>query len=829
MQQSKIPGWRLAAMLACLLSLTTCSEDSPTESDSGGKTPVIVTPAVTDAPTASWVPISGLPSGSGGFYGIVTSTAKADDTGYASIVQSDSGDFLIVPFNPSDPIGGGEIEVTVTDGGQITAEPILLTLDSLPPAPGEFSAIVSLLQEILTEQLRIAGLTRDSLVYASASAVPLPHVPYVLAYSAIDRPDNPNCLRALADGPVPYLGNTAVDIELLDRISGRADLRAYFEQQLAALDTVTVTYTPDYRATKRVAQVRGLGACIPAPDYGITTCGALANAMNQQFKLELAAVSVEAGLDQAVVSGLLVGGSLIPGGAPVSAGIGAVLWTDGVIQDGFRHMLPSEFINESTVFDASTHDFAEDFTQPGTWTRFGLTAQSKGWTVDKVALEAVLQVLGASAAGDAIGAAPGTFAQEAESAMQGYVQDQFSGQVVNELTDQSGLIQICPNTWSNINCAGTDFSTVSSETGILDIDSVGLEYEPTEIGEDFLKIVTKNVFGGGNSAGTAVPVNTERIEIFLDPFEASADTSDSVSFTSRVEHAEDVRLEFSIANGGSFLADQYSAQVFTPAAVWDPPLVLYAKSTASTGLREGQVDSDPRMDSAFITYSGNQFVLTPEFICLQPSQTTNFTIVVIEGQAESVDWYTVPANTGTIVPSGVIGASYTAPDELAGLVELNAVVNGEDTLTSTIDVSSCVCYWTFAGGSENATGVQSQAAALGGGLLISLTKAKGDISPPIVSITVPEFTGVGIHDEIVVIYTDATPEAWLYGDTAAPEPTMTVSEYVPADYMAATVTGQLQIAIDGTDPQQYRRLSFVLDFRAQFTSGVNPTICSDDQ
>ncbi|MBD3258039.1 hypothetical protein GF377_06365, partial [candidate division GN15 bacterium] len=757
---------------ALMVILATCSEDSPTNSDdTGGSTEVTVTPATTDAPSGSWVGLAGLPSGSSGFYGVVTSAAKADDTGYLPIVRSDSGDFMIVPFNPSDPIGGGQVQVVITDGGDITAEPVTLTLDSLPPAPGEFDAVVSLLQDILTEQLRIAGLSRDSLSYGSASEVPLSAVPYVLAHAAIDSPDNPNSLRALADGPVPYLDSAAIDIDFLDRVTAVTGLRDYLAEQLAALDTVTTSFATDYRVHRRVGSARSTNGCIPAPDYGIEGCGALSNAMRQQFALELAAVSVEEGLDKAATTGALLAISVIPGGAPVAAGIGVVLWTDGVIKEGYQNMLPSEFVDAATLFDPSQQDFPEDFTEAGEWTQFRLTASSKGWTLDKVALEAVLQVLGASGAGDAIGKTPGTFAKEAEDAMNGFVQGQLSGAVVNELTDETGVIQVCANTWESINCVGTDFSTVTALNGLLDIDSMNLEYEPTQVGEDILKIETKNVFGGGNSVGSTIPINTNRIELFLDPYQAAVDTSDTVTFTIRVEHAEDERVVFSLENGGVMDSDNSSAAVITPNAPWDPPLILSAKSLAGTGLRQGVVDSDPRVDTAYISYEGNQFLLTPESICLQPGQSESFTIVVVEGQAESVEWFTDPLNTGTIVPSGTQGASYTAPDEMVGQIELYAVVNGEDTLVSNIDVSDCACYWTFGGDTQSATGVLSQATDLGGGLLVTLNKAKGDISPPHVSFTLSAFNGIGFHDSVNVIYTDATPEAWVPADTAVPKPT----------------------------------------------------------
>lgn len=812
--------------------LLTCSDDGPTNSDNGGNVgSPSVTVADTNAPSGSWVPLTGLPSDSG-YYGIVTSTAKADDTGYAAVVRSDSGDFLITPLNPSDPIGGGTVEVVITNGAKATTEPITLVLDSLPPAPNEFNAVVTLLQDILTEQLRIAGLTRDSLVYASASDVPLSQVPFVLLYSAIDSPDNPNSLRALADGPIPYLNNTAIDIDLLDRLMGQTDLRTYFEEKLAGLDTVSVSFVPDYTTDSRVGQVSSASACIPPPDYGITTCGALSNAMRQQFALELSAVSVEERLDAAVISGALVATNLLPSGPAISGAIGAVLWSKGVVNEGFQNMLPSELIDAATSFDPSQQDFPEDFTEPGEWTQFQLSAQSKGWTLDKVALESVMQVLGASAAGDAIGAVQGELAERAENAMKGYIQDQFSGQVINELTDQSGLIQICPNIWSGINCVGTDFSTVTSLNGILSINETEQKYEPTEVGDDFLKIETKNVFGGGNSAGTTIPIKASRIELFIDPFQAEADTLETIEFSVRVENAEDTEVEWMLEGGGSLTPNGEAATVVTPVAAWDPPLKLKARSLANTGLREGKVESDPREDEAEIRHKGEGIaIITPGSYCLRPGEDQDFTVTYTGSSIQSVEWEIDPPGVGSISGSGDT-ITYIAPNHPAGNVTLSATVNDTSTGYAYVDVSACICNWAFSGlgnaGVISGSGEWATARFTGALVVDMDSDTSQGFNPPFVSLISYTATGEGTFPVDAMGYVVSDTVDWGIADPDQLLPILEITEYVENDYIQGRAYGTLSRMIEfNADETIYEYITFDLTFRAEFFNLDRPQ-CIDD-
>jgi hypothetical protein len=176
---------------------------------------------------------------------------------------------------------------------------------------------------------------------------------------------------------------------------------------------------------------------------------------------------------------------------------------------------------------------------------------------------------------------------------------------------------------------------------------------------------------------------------------------------------------------------------------------------------------------------------------------------------------------------------YTAPPELEGLISLVAIVNGKDTAYADIDISDCACYWEINAPDGYHTGVMSIALELNGGLIITLSPAKYESGPPHIDIIVSPFNGLGSYDNLFVSYTEpfTNPNAlqfWFSMDAAVAKPTMTMSEYVEGDYMIGHITGELNQAIPDTDPTEYLRFQLSLPFRAEFSGGVNETICEGD-
>jgi hypothetical protein len=812
-----------SVLLVLVILVMSCSDENPTDSNeppNGG----IVTTSISRATSNTWVPISGLPSDSRNFYGVVTAATKAvTDTGFAPIVRVDSGDYLITPLYPPDPTKGGAVQIVIADGDKYTSAPISFYVDSLPQAPGVFDSIVTLQQLILTERLRLAGLTRDSLIFGSPTEIPLEQLPYVLSYGAIDNPSNPNSLSAIANGTAPIVLGGTFDLDILERLLADMDLISYFQELHGILDTIDLAPVSSSFATLQTLRVSSSSVCINPPNYGITSCASLAAAMTKQYNSETASKSAsETVVQDGIKTGLAIA-SLFPGVAVEAAAIGAAVWADGVVDQGEQSLLPSEFADEATSFNPSETNFNEDFMQDGIWTEFNVSAISRGWILDKIAIEAVLQSMSTIKVSNG----PSGITDDVNGALGDILEGEAQGAVLNNFGNSAGIIEVCPNIWSNINCAGIGYSNVYSNTGVLDIDSAGQSYKPKEIGADILRIETKSIFGASNNTGTATSINASEMVVSIEPVQAHADTNKTLSFSANVFNADNGEVDFTLSGGGTLTAGNVSASVTTPLTPWTTPLILRAKSTSNSGLRIGKVDSDPRTDSTLIYYGGEgEYRIDPSSICIQPSQSQSYSIIAVSGIVDSVRWYTEPISIGTINPDG-IEMLYSAPETIEGLISLFAIVNGKDTVEATIDINDCVCYWSFSG-DNNYTGLLSTATSNGAPLIVSLKQSTLDNTPPSFSIITNTFNGAGVYDSVYVLYTDPSYGFWTPLDTLIPRPVMFVSEYVVDDYLIAQLSGQVHQVIPGTDPAQLRAKYIELEFRAEFSGGVNEPVCVGD-
>ena len=806
--------------------IITCSDNNPTEPNGGGTNGggtngvITFTPTATTGQGISWIELTGLPDDTSNYSGIVTpltttfSASAVGDTGYTYVMRTDTGDFMIMPLYPPDPIHGGVVQIVLTDGEGNFSEPMEFTIDSLPEAPNEYSDVVSLMQDVLTMNLALNGLTRDSLNFQSASDIPLTLLPYYLSYNVIDNPENPNSMRAIADGPIPYLNNNSIDIELLDRLFGLMDLRAYYEDIITNLDT-TITPELNYSNSKlSEIKVSSIQSCITPPDYGITTCAQLAAAMNDQAKRAKASASASDKVVNDIISSTLLGVSLVPGAASVTAVIGGGLWVKGMMKSGFENMLPSEFVDEATSFNPSTNSFNEDYTEPGNWTEFKVTATSNGWKLDKIALEGMLQAVGALKAGEGISAVPSPFEQNVTGAMKGFFEGNAQAAAIDQITQGEDFVEICPNTWSNINCADEDYSTATVLSGNLVIDETAKTFEPFEVGRATFKIETSDAFEE-DLTGIATAINTNEIEIFINPYQAEADTNETVYFSAVVLNAENNEIEFTHENGGTLFSTGLSASVTCPNTPWDPPIILKAKSLSTTGLRANALDE--RTDEVEITYQDGEVLISPNGRCLKPDSSTTMTATITSGTINTITWETIPEGIGTFSGSGAT-VTYTAPSTHEGLIQIKAIVNETKIGYADIDISECTCYWTFEGAgsghSYSGTGTWGNANDLGG-ISVLLGQSSDGFAYPFAGIVVYNFHGPDTYPSENISYTDSDDITWGYSDTSQALPLITITEFVFGDYVKGYATGTLSHRTS-LNPPQFETITFTLTFRGEF-------------
>ncbi|KAA3632833.1 MAG: hypothetical protein DWP97_10310 [Calditrichaeota bacterium] len=825
----------ITLIILSFVTFLTCSDDNAVDSgvqSVGGIDTITVTTAITTPAAMQLIELNGLPAHNDAMYAMVLPTTKANDTGYTYVIETDSGIYLITPLNPSDPIHGGTVQILITDDSSFVSEPLLLTLDSLPAAPGEFAQVVSLLQQVLTNQLRINGYTRDSLDYSNSANIPVRQLPYIFAYDALDSPDNPNSLAAILDGTAPLLVGESTDFELVDRLLALSDFRDYLEDFVAGLDTIETAPPFILSDQQTVSKIRATDkstlACIPAPDLGITTCGNLAVAMQKHSELTVAARSAANKVKADVASATLALVGLIPGAKVATTAIGAAMFIDAKTSEGQLNLYPGEFIDEATNFNVSTTEFNEDFTENGNWTEFNVSAKSTGWKLDKLIFETVLQALSAKGASDEMAglsddalAAANEFNQTVGDAVK-------SAQAANTFNDLAGgaeFIEICANTWSNINCADQAYSDVSAITGQLDIDESAKTYEPVEIGTATMRIQTNDSFGADETRADAI-IETKGIEVYIDPFQAEADTNETLNFTVRVENAENSDVEFTLENGGSLSSTTSTAVVTTPGSAWNPPLLLKAKSLATTGLRAN--DPNPIEDEAEIRFQEGFVSITPSGVCVKPDSSKTFEATFEGGTVDSIRWETIPENIGSFSGSGTT-ITYTAPSTQEGQITIKATINGTKVGYAEIDISDCRCYWTFEGAGSgyaySASGKWAPANDLGA--LSIIMKEVEESFLPIVGLAVYNSYEPGSYPSENVSFTGLDEITWAYSDLSQALPIVTITTFDTGNYVEGFASGILSNRTN-FNPPMYDYITFTLSFHGEFFNLDRPQ-CTDEE
>ncbi len=93
------------------------------------------------------------------------------------------------------------------------------------------------------------------------------------------------------------------------------------------------------------------------------------------------------------------------------------------------------------------------------------------------------------------------------------------------------------------------------------------------------------------------------------------ETQQQKSFTASVTNVNDDRVDWIVPAGLQEISRSVAGNTITiktPENPWNPPFSLIARSQASTGSREGKVDSDPREGGAVISSKGKKVTITPQ-------------------------------------------------------------------------------------------------------------------------------------------------------------------------------------------------------------------------
>ena len=853
--KNRIPA--LLAMLIVALSpplLINCGGDSTTDpgtdGGNGGQERVITVSldAASGAP-GSRIVVEGIPADVDFAYARVSVTDAAaassgagasasDEAGVAMIRRTASGDELVVPVHPSAPMDGGTVEIEVTNGIDLTSNLLTLEIAPLPPAPGAFNQVISKLEALLDGWIGLQGTNAQALRTVTADQLSPFELPLLLFHAIINHPDNPNSLRALADGDIPFAEGEPIDRELLDAIAGMSRLDELIDTKQAYVDTLTPPQASVRFLRSAPSRAGGPFDCVDAPDFEIDQddCYKLAEVMAYQQELRLEKMgAVQQMQDDAIDA--LTSALGYARGALIAWGIVNTLWAADNIEAGSMGIYPSSFMSERTDFDADKEEFPEDFTSPGKWSNFRVTAVSEGWRFDDVLKEAFDKAKGLEGH-DWDDEALQDFWEEAlEKNVDDYEQkmhDNFKNLVFEKVEEELQLddltkLEYCSQIWPNIDCTGKPFSDGSSPA--LDVNNEALTYEPSAVGSTTLKVETSSLFGRVTPTAETKAIETKMIQVFVDPFQANADVSQALTFRVRVENAEDETVEWYPEGTvpADFAPSGGQVEVITPPDPWGPPIIVKARSMANTGLRENQVNTDPREGSAPINYGGAEIILDPLDACLKPGESETFFATVIGIEDQSVTWSTDPPGTGSFS-----GSTYTAPGTNAGTVVIIATstVNENVMGYAPVRVGGCECWWT-----ANITGDRSF-------YWTGTNSVYGTEVPGFVSFVFESWVdGPGIHYPVVnaVIQADGSAigtfpatgtieanatDIWFPGDpddgSAQPQVTITSND---GETITGRVSGPYFRPRPNTNPPEFEKLNLNLGFKA--TDGTK-ALCSDD-
>lgn len=698
--------WLPLIVLTLPVLATSCGGggDEPVTPDDVKPKTLTISLAASSGTSGDVIKISGIPADAEGVYAEVKPTAAAasapasapgetpaqgtaDAIGRAYILRPPGGDDeIVVPLFPGDPMGGGNVQLRVTNGSSITSNTVTLAIDPPPPAPGAFKDLVDSVQLLLDKWLEQLGTTREELRSTPVDQLPLLNTTLLFVHNVVDNPDNPNSLRALADGDIPLFVEAPIDRDLLDALTAMSGLQGWVDDKIESVDQLTAPVIPG--PTPTIAQSRiivgGQVDCIDPPTFNIGSdnCGLLSEIMQYQTQLEITRASEASRFLKDLRNAILAGASLTPA-AEIAAGLASTGWAIDSVDDGQRGMYPSQFINDLTDYKVSVEEFPEDFVEPGKWSEFRVSAVSDGWRFDDKIIEAFQQMAGVN---DGLDIKKLDEVVTVESKMKEFIKNGANETLKNAIVKNSPVkLEYCPQTWVGINCTGLPYSVGSSNS--LKYDSDQLTYEPVEVGSANLLVETMPVFGTNKSTGETKVIKTNLLEVFIDPYQATRNVNEDQAFTARVANAHDETVAWS--SPGDLLANGNSASLHTPSAPWDPPVPVTAKSVSNTGLREGKVDTDPRTKTVYVTYGGSvTLTIDPPYKCIHPGETLQFTPKVEGVDNPVIDW-SVVEGYGTIDQNGL----YHSMSIGTSSAKISATIEGVPDVIAyaNVDVKACEC------------------------------------------------------------------------------------------------------------------------------------------
>jgi hypothetical protein len=436
-----------------------------------------------------------------------------------------------VPLHPSGSMEGGAVQVRISDE-EAACPPFPFSIDALPPAPGEYAAIVDLMQDLIEAQATLMGLTVTDLVEAELADLPLYVAPLAISQGLVDHPDNPNSMRAALAGTAPEM--EGLDIDFFDALLALTGIR---DDMQAALE----------KTREGIASLEGQAAASAptgAPILNALDCFVFgpivrfdAESLDRCMDLGRDKIPGPAGTQaRQLLANYFMAAAVVPVLKPLMTAASGLLLAMGTYDDILASNLPTEFVSIEVFPDRAVWE--EDRDGPGTWTPALVTATSTGWRFDRVFFEMLVRAVKATptfrtymekagqAANSFFTSIPSAINEELDAWLANFFGQalHFGAQQFFESVGGVSPLEIGPRTFGPIDISSETYSTSRIVIGDAFVRTSHEEYEPRQPGISQIEVITaQDRFGGANIATDPFPtLEVSRIDLDfeLGPFES---------------------------------------------------------------------------------------------------------------------------------------------------------------------------------------------------------------------------------------------------------------------------------------------------------------------
>lgn len=632
---------------------------------------------------------------------------------------------LVIPFNPYDPLGSGQLTFTLTDG-ETAWQVGPIELQPLPPAPGEIlrtrNAVVGWIEGFGSS----VGIDMSALLNEPVNEVPAEVFPIVALLHEVKGPDVVENLDAILDGSAPSLQGETLELDLYERILAKQNAIAFIppappvpaSQAIPAVRTMAMAPADTGDSYHKVeigdgvdlAELMQQQATAEATLEAISKAEEVVSELSDNLGDAKSALEDLQGLDERGVINL---GTVdkahvteqlrdVRSAKAATSYIGWFTEAVKLINYYNNGILPNRFLSMTvsvTGPDAQLFSVEDTCSPADISARVNVASQPLTYGAESSILPDALQGL------------------NLPDILPSYTVDVPTGQVTFTPTGVSIEGELVPEfVWTGIELAigNLDNTELLIAVTVIEPDFpfthelktdgpgtsgrvTGSELHPDpdlytgKIGPGTINVSAKPAFFGGKTIQQTGSYGLRALNplIFeqparIAPGEATqlrAEISNARSFANELiewevtnKNGDEVNTFVEVEESGEvYLLDLYE----TPLDEEDYPLQVVFRSTTTECFR-GSDQAPPRESRVFIR-ADKGFQITPGANCLLSGEQMEFVAEWPDGQipdnVEAVVW-SLEEGGGGLVPTGPFSAMYTAPAS-SGLVILRAEVQGD--------------------------------------------------------------------------------------------------------------------------------------------------------